>query len=231
MTDGSFSIAIIPARGGSKGIPRKNLALVLGVPLVAYTIRAAKGCAPISAVLVSTDDPEIAELAESEGAMAVLRPPDLARDESPTEPCVLHAMDWWKEKVGNDPDWVALLQPTSPLRDSSDLAQGFTIAASTGADSVLSVVEKKEFRWDVRGDLAVPRWDIKNRPRRQELVPDYIENGAIYITRPWVYRELGNRLGGKIALSVMPPERSIDVDEPFDLWLVEMALRHGGGMQ
>lgn len=230
MPDDTVSIAIIPARGGSKGIPRKNLAPLLGVPLVAYSIRAARESHRFAAVLVSTDDAEIAQVARGEGALVVERPPDLARDESPTEPCILHALDWWKECQGSDPDWAALLQPTSPLRDSTDIRQAFTILATTGADSVLTVVERREFHWRAEGGLGVPLWDIRNRPRRQELPPDFIENGAIYITRSWVYRKLTNRLGGNIALSVMPAERSIDVDEPIDLWLVEMALRQGKEM-
>jgi N-acylneuraminate cytidylyltransferase len=225
MPDETVSIAIIPARGGSKGIPRKNLAPVLGVPLIAYSIRAARESQRFAAVLVSTEDAEIARVAHGEGALVVERPPDLARDDSPTEPCILHALDWWKESQGSDPDWVALLQPTSPLRDSKDIQQAFTILATTGADSVLTVVEKKEFHWRAEGSVGVPLWDIRNRPRRQELQPDFVENGAIYITRSWVYRQSANRLGEKIALSVMPAERSIDVDEPFDLRLVEMILR------
>jgi N-acylneuraminate cytidylyltransferase len=219
------AIAIIPARGGSKGIPRKNLIPLLGTPMLAFTIRAAMGCARIAKTLVSTDDAEIANVARSEGALVVDRPPELARDEAPTEPAVLHAMDWWKEREGSDPDWVVLLQPTAPLRDSSDIDRAFTILARSGADCVLSVRERREFHWELRGDLGFPKWDIANRPRRQDLAPDTIENGAIYITRSRLYRVEGNRLGGKIALSVMPGERSVDVDEAEDIPLVEAYLR------
>lgn len=219
------AIAIVPARGGSKGIPRKNLVPLQGTPMMVYTIRAGLGCDRIGAVVVSTDDAEIAEVAQKEGAHVVERPPELARDDSPTEPCVLHAMDWWKEREGCDPAWVVLLQPTAPLRDSSDIDEAFKILERTGADCVLSVRERREFHWELRGDLGFPKWDIANRPRRQDLVPDYIENGAIYITRSELYREEGNRLGGRIALSVMPGERSVDVDEPEDIPLVEEYLR------
>lgn len=219
------AIAIVPARGGSKGIPRKNLIPLLGVPMLVYTLRASMGCDWIAKTLVSTDDGEIAEVARAEGAEVVERPSELATDRSPTEPAVLHAMDWWKEREGSDPDWVVLLQPTAPLRDSSDIDQAFKILARTGADCVLSVRERREFHWEVRGDLGFPKWDIANRPRRQDLAPDTIENGAIYITRSSLYRSGGNRLGGKIAVSVMPGERSVDVDEAEDIPLVEAYLR------
>lgn len=219
------AIAVIPARGGSKGIPRKNLIPLLGIPMLAYTIRAARECGRISGLLVSTDDPEIADLARKEGARVVDRPAELARDESPTEPVVLHAMDWWKTREGFDPDWVVLLQPTSPLRDSSDIEQAFKILTRTGADCVLSVRERREFHWELKGEFGFPKWDIANRPRRQDLAPDYIENGAIYITRSSLYRVGGNRLGGNIALSVMPGQRSVDVDEFEDIPLAEVYLR------
>lgn len=215
------TIAIIPARGGSKGIPRKNLALVGGAPLVVHSIRAGLGCPAVDAVIVSTDDEEIANVAVKAGAEVVWRPDELARDDSPTEPCILHVMDDWQSRQGKDPDWVVLLQPTSPLRDSNDIEHALKILHESKADAVLSVFERREFRWKAQGIFGIPGWDIQNRPRRQELDPDYVENGALYVTRSEIYRIHCNRLGGKIALSVMPPERSIDVDEPFDLWLVE----------
>jgi len=224
--DQETAIAVIPARGGSKGIAKKNLAPLLGIPMLAYSIRAAQDCARIIETIVSTDDVEIAKCATVEGATVVKRPPDLATDTSPTEPAVVHALDWWKERKGVDPDWIVLLQPTSPLRNSSDVTAAFKVQEDAGADSVLSVEEKREFRWRQDGSGGLPLWDIQNRPRRQELTPDYVENGAIYISRPSFYREKNNRLGGKIGLYIMPPERCLDVDTPFDIWLVEQYLKH-----
>lgn len=194
--------------------------------MMVYTIRAAKAVSRIDEVLLSTNNEEIASVAKDEGVRVVERPDELARDDSPTEPCVLHAMDCWAEENGTDPEWVVLLQPTTPLRTSADIEQAFEVLDRTGADCVLSVVERREFRWVRDGDLGKPKWDIANRPRRQDLHPDYIENGAVYISHSRLYRERGNRLGGKIALSVMPSERSIDVDEPSDLVLVENILRN-----
>jgi len=226
------TIAVIPARGGSKGIPRKNLVPIGGLPMIVYTIRAALAVPRIGAVLVSTDDGEIGEICRAEGARVVERPPELATDESPTEPAVVHVLNGWKAERERDPEWVVLLQPTSPLRDSRDIEEAFRILDVTGADCVLSVVERREFRWERRGDWGFPRWDIAHRPRRQDLTPDYVENGAIYISRSSYYREGGNRLGGKIALAVMSPEHSVDVDEPADLRLVDClmgirGLKHG----
>ena len=207
------------------------MALIEGVPMLAYTIRAALGVERIKAVLVTTDDEEIAAVALREGAAVIRRPAELALDTSPTEPCVLHAMEKWEEAEGISLDWVVLLQPTAPLRDSSDIAGAFTILDNSGADCVLSVMERREFHWVREGDFGAPRWDIDNRPRRQELRPDLIENGAIYISRADLYRTKGNRLGGKIALYEMPLERSIDVDESFDLWLVDAYLRYKKTME
>jgi N-acylneuraminate cytidylyltransferase len=222
------AIAVIPARGGSKGIPRKNLVPVAGVPMMVYTIRAAQAVSRIGEILLSTNDEEISSVAKKEGVRVIKRPDELARDDSPTEPSVLHAMDCWHAENGTDPEWVVLLQPTAPLRSPADIERAFGVLDETGADCVLSVVERREFRWDRNGGLGVPQWDISHRPRRQDLDPDYIENGAVYISRSTLYREKGNRLGGRIALSVMPPERSIDVDEPSDLLLVENFLRNRG---
>ncbi len=225
-SDNQKTIAIIPARGGSKGIPKKNLAPIDGIPMLAYTIRAGMAVDRIDSVLVSTDNEEIAAVALKEGAAVIRRPEELAQDNSPTEPCVLHAMEKWEEAEGISLDWVVLLQPTAPLRDSSDIQGAFKILDDSGADCVLSVMERREFHWEKEGLLGTPKWDIDNRPRRQELRPDLIENGAIYISKANLYRDQGNRLGGKIALYEMPLERSIDVDEPFDLWLVEGYLRY-----
>lgn len=223
-------IAVIPARGGSKGIPKKNLALLQGQPMIFYTIHAARQSGLFDGILVSSDDPEILDYAMGCGVLGVQRPAELARDDSPTEPTVLHAMDWWAEAQRSEPEVVCLLQPTSPLRTSRDILDAEKLFTQCGADSLLSVTEKREFHWRVDGGRAIPAWDISHRPRRQKLEPIYVENGAIYITRSPIYREQKNRLGGKMVLYPMPPERSVDIDEPFDLRLAE-GLLHSQGIQ
>lgn len=222
------SIAVIPARGGSKGIPGKNLKLLHGKPLISYTIQAASESGIFQGILVTSDDPEILRFAENAGVFAVQRPPELAQDHSPTEPAVLHAMDWWKQNQGSEPDIISLLQPTSPLRDCTDIQRAYKILLQCEADSLLSVTERREFCWRLEGDTAIPHWDISHRPRRQDLVPDFVENGAIYFTRSFIYRRYQNRLGGKIAWYQMPVERSVDIDEPFDLRLAEALLLSQG---
>jgi N-acylneuraminate cytidylyltransferase len=179
--------------------------------------------------LVSTEDSEIAQVACEYGAEVIDRPMELAMDDSPTEPVILHALDVLRDQAGCDPEWVVLLQATSPLRDSADLERAFEIRDNCGADCVVSVTECREFRWREETGRGYPCWNIEKRPRRQELTPDFVENGAIYITHSKLYRQNGNRLGGTIALCPLAADHAVDVDEPFDLFLVRKILEYRQG--
>jgi CMP-N-acetylneuraminic acid synthetase len=223
-------IALIPARGGSKGIPRKNLAPVAGKPLIAWTIEAALGSGKLSRVLVSTDDAEIAEVARQHGAeVPFLRPPELARDESDALGVALHALTWIEEQTSERPDYLLLLQPTSPLRTTADIDGAIMLACARDADAVLSVCEAVPHpllarRLDESGVLTDFIPIPKAFARRQDFPPAYVLNGAIYLNRCTSLRGACTfQPAGALALH-MPVERSLDIDSPFDLRLAELLL-------
>ncbi len=218
-------LAIIPARGGSKGIPRKNIQPLAGKPLLAYTIEHARATPAITRVVVSTDDAEIAAVAEQYGAEVIWRPAEISGDEATSESALLHALDHLRDSEGYEPDLVVFLQATSPLRQPDDIQKAIETLQQQSADSLLSVAPSHAFLWRlVDGQAGPVNYDYRQRPRRQERAPEYIENGSIYIFKPWVLREQSNRLGGKIALYVMDPLDSLQVDEPGDLALIEQVM-------
>lgn len=224
------------ARGGSKSIPQKNLALVAGRPLIAWTIEAALRCHVVERVIVSTDDEEIASVARAEGAETpFMRPPELAEDSTPTMPVVVHALQWLQAEEGYLPGAVVLLQPTSPLRTADDIRTAMTLAHEHAADSVVSVspawshphLAKRITSEGLLEDfIAHPKVE-----RRQDLEPVYALNGAIYISRRAHLLAQQSFYGPKTYAYVMPPERSLDVDTPWDLHLCDLILRdlYGGG--
>ena len=218
-------LAIIPARGGSKGIPRKNIKLLAGKPLVAYTIEAALKSKDITRVVVSTDDEEIADISRKYGAEVIDRPKELTADESPTEPTMEHAIDYLKKTENYTPDIIVLLQPTSPLRDSKDIDEAFAVYFNEEHDSVLSVSQSHGFLWKSKeyGAISI-NYDYKNRQRRQDMEPEYKENGAIYINKTELFKQYKNRLGAFIGMSVMSEENSTDIDNLFGFWLCEQVI-------
>lgn len=218
-------LAIIPARGGSKGIPRKNLQPLAGKPLLAYTIEQARRTPAITRVVVSTDDAEIAAVAEQYGAEVIWRPAEISGDDAASESALVHALDHLRDTEGCEPDLVVFLQATSPLRQPDDIQKAIETLQQQGADSLFSAAPSHAFLWRLVDGQAEPvNYDYRQRPRRQERAPEYIENGSIYIFKPWVLREQSNRLGGKIALYVMGPLDSLQVDEPGDLALIEQVM-------
>lgn len=227
------TLCVIPARGGSKGIPRKNLRRVAGRPLLVWTVEQALACRGELDVVVSTDDPEIAALAAQAGALVpFLRPAALATDTAASEPVVAHALGWWRGAHGGDPDAVLLLQPTSPVRLPGTLDRALAEYAASGADSMVGVVPQAPFLWRAG---APPRaeYDVTARPRRQDLATEqlrYRETGSVYLTRPWVYDELGSRVGGTVALFVMAEAEGVDVDTETDLAVAEAILNRLAGV-
>lgn len=224
------TLAIIPARGGSKGIPRKNLRNLGGKPLVVWTIEQALAT-PGLGVYVSTEDAEIAEVARGAGAGVIDRPAELAQDTTATEPVVEHAIDVLTEQ-GRRPDQVMLLQATSPLRLPTTMARALEEFAASGADSMVGVVPEPIFIWQ-KEPRVVAHYPYQNRPRRQDMTPDqlrYRETGSLYLTRTEIYQREHNRLGGTIELFVMDPIEGIDIDAPqdFDLAAAELAHLHAG---
>jgi YrbI family 3-deoxy-D-manno-octulosonate 8-phosphate phosphatase len=215
-------VAVIPARGGSKRIAGKNLLPLAGAPLVAHTVRHAGDARLVDEVIVSTDDPAIAEIAREAGAQVVERPPELSGDEATSESAVVHALD---ARGGPDPDLVVLLQATSPVRRAGDVDAAIERLLAEGADSLLSVTESKRFLWAPSGDGARPvNYDFARRPREQDMPPQFQENGSIYVTRTALLRESENRLGGRIALHPMSYWTAFQLDEPEDAELLEWIL-------
>ena len=219
-------LGLIPARGGSKSIPRKNLVDLGGVPLIQWTIQAALG-SNLERVVVSTDDDEIAEISKSLGAeVPFKRPAELSSDQTLSIDVVLHALDVLEE----DFDAVMMLQPTSPFRTSIDIEGAIKII--DGASSVISVVPVEgthpaRMKFVEDGVLIDPPFaeTIENMPR-QELRPMYIRNGAIYLTRISNLRHRTFK-GALSRALIMPKERSINIDTGFDLALARVALSNG----
>lgn len=221
------TLCIIPARGGSKGIPGKNLRMVAGKPLVAWSIEQARQSGTVDRVLVSTDSSEIAAVAQQFGAeVPFLRPAELATDEAPTEPVLIHALRALDEAEQYRPRNLLLLQPTCPVRKLGSIDEAVRLFTERAADSLLSVREVHPFLWK-GGASASAMYDYMNRPRRQDVSSEdrlFEETGSIYLTKADLLLRTGNRLGGQIALYPMSSDESWDVDTESDLAVVEVLL-------
>ncbi len=214
---------IIPARGGSKGVPRKNILPFLGEPLITHSIKYGLNSKLVTDVFVSTDDAEIAEISSRAGAKIIQRPAELAGDSASTESAISHAFLWW-EKMGILPDIVVLLQATSPLRPSGSLDRAISHFQDQGFDSLLSISPTHRFFWRIDGPQAKAEYDYANRPRRQDMTEAdirYLENGSLYIFTRSHFMRLENRLGGEIGYTVFPEEYSLEIDTEIDFKLLE----------
>ena len=224
-------VGVITARGGSKSIPKKNIAPLAVKPLIAWTIETALRSPSLSRVIVSTDDEEIARVAQEWGAeVPFLRPAELARDDSPHIPVVVHAIEWLESQENMRPDYVLLLQPTSPLRSTEDIDNAISLALEKSADSVVSVCQAFSHPYLTKRITADGRLeDFGYRPEgylaRQALPPAYIVNGAIYLVRRDVLIEQQTFYTEQTYAYVMPPERSLDIDTPWDLYLADLILK------
>jgi len=225
----SLVLGIIPARGGSKGVVRKNIRVVAGRPLIAYVIDAAKTSRRLSQFVVSTDDEEIAGVARSLGCNVVIRPEDLAADDTPMLPVVRHALRTVEQSHEIRFDYGVILQPTTPLRIGEDIDQAMEILIKTRADSVISVYRvldrhpARMYRLD-DGRLVPYATEPPGR-LRQDLPPVYHRNGAIYAFRRTLLDENETLIGENTRPYLMPPERSINIDEEIDLLLADLMIR------
>jgi YrbI family 3-deoxy-D-manno-octulosonate 8-phosphate phosphatase len=212
-------IAVIPARGGSRGIPAKNVQRVGGVPLVARAVLSARRANLIDTVFVSTDDAVIADIAVDAGADIIDRPIDLASDEASSESALLHALDDLA-RDGSHPDILVFIQATSPFIDPSDLDDAIERVAAGESDAVFSAVETHSFLWgSSRNGMTGVNHDASVRLRRQDREPQFRETGAFYVMRVDGFRSAQHRFFGKVGVTLVDSETAVDIDTPGDLVL------------
>ena len=219
-------LAVITARGGSKGVARKNVRDVGGKPLMAWSIEAGRQSTYVDRLILSSEDPEIIEVAGRWGCeVPFVRPGRLAEDDTRIEDVLLHALD----EVGEEYDYLVLLQPTSPLRRAEDIDGAIEACHGSGAPASISVCRPtKSPYWMFRVDEAGRMHRLIEAPgpthRRQALPPVFAANGAVYVVAVPSFRESGEIYGPGMVAHVMPPERSLDVDSEMDLVLVDAML-------
>jgi YrbI family 3-deoxy-D-manno-octulosonate 8-phosphate phosphatase len=214
-------IAIIPARGGSQGVPGKNLRRVGGRSLVERAIDACRTARLVDEVYVSTDHAEIATRAEAAGATVIMRPAELSTDTASSEAALLHALDQLT-MVGEEPEVLVFVQCTSPFIAADDLDRGVELVVHNHADSVFSAVATYEFLWRAGGRIGLvtgQNHDPAVRPRRQDREPDFRETGAFYVMSASGFRAARHRFFGRTAVVQVPELTAIDVDHLHDLTL------------
>jgi len=230
MSNAVKILALIPARGGSVRLPRKNVLPCAGRPLIHITIETARAVTPpLARIVVSTDDAEIAEVSRAAGAeVPFMRPAALATPETASLDVVRHALEQLKA-AKFEPDWVLLLQPTSPLRTVGDIEAAVDLANGTACDSVISVVRLQHEHPCAAKRIAggFLRPFVVNAAEGDKVEPAYANNGAIYLTRTAVILNQNSLYGDASVPYVMPRERSIDVDTAFDLKIASIRLDSG----
>ncbi len=232
MYTGKKILLTIPARGGSKRLPGKNIKMLGNKPLIAYVIAAAKASKYVDRVVVSTDDEEIARIAKEAGAeVPYLRPAELATDTAPVVDVLQHMVRYMQESEGYAPDVHVLVQPTTPFVLSADIDRAIETFFTTGANSCVSVcevTERPEWMYQLQGSMAVPFVDTPAL-RGQDLPPLFRLNGAVYVTNVQVLMEKNMVFDNtNCAATIMPPERSVDIDTALDFSLAEQLLSAQG---
>jgi len=219
-------LAIIPARGGSKGIPRKNLKSLAGKPLIAHAIAAALQAKLVDRVVVSTDDDEIAAVSVEYGAEVVRRPDAISGDSAGSELALIHVLDHLRQKENYKPWLIVFVQCTSPLTLPEDIDAVIQGLEAKNADSALSVTDFHYFLWgkDKSGNAVGINHDKQIRLLRQDRNDQYIETGAVYAMKAEQFLEKKHRFFGKTAMAIMPRARCLEIDEPIDLLIAETLL-------
>ncbi|MBR1130040.1 acylneuraminate cytidylyltransferase family protein [Bradyrhizobium iriomotense] len=223
------TLAVIAARGGSKGIPHKNMLDLCGKPLIAWTVEQARAARGVDVVAVSSDSDRILEAAEAAGAVGVRRPDDISGDLASSESAWLHALNAVDERMGRFERIVAL-QATSPIREPRDIEEALATFDREHLDSLLSVCEVEDyFNWRIGQNGPEPiNYDYRNRRMRQQIETRYLENGSFYVLIPSLLREQNNRLGGKIGFHVMERHKMFQIDRPEDVKLCGAIMRSYG---
>lgn len=230
MTKSLKILGVIPARGGSKGIPHKNIVKVGGKPLVAWTIQASLKSKFIDKTVVSSDDPKILEIAKKFGAQIIKRPKALATDKAPATPVVKHVLTYLKNKQNYLPDIIAYLQPTSPLRNCKDIDEAIKLLLKENATAVISVYEidnkyLKSFILDNKGYLKGQGGIQHQFSNRQDTPRLYIPNGAIYLIKRKTFLQSKQLFSNKTLPYLMSPKKSLDLDTPADLKLLRRIFK------
>lgn len=230
MYKGKTTLGIITARGGSKGIPRKNIRELCGKPLIAYTTDAAKQSKYLTRCIVSTEDDEIASIAKELGAeVPCPRPRELAHDTSTTIEVLQHVLLWLEKNEEERYDYVMVLQPTSPLRTAEDIDACIKKIVDTNADSVMSMVQLQDMSLaklkKIENDRILPLLEEEDSAPtpRHKIGAIYKRNTAIYLTKKDLIKQ-GDMFGAVSRPYVMPPERSIDINDPIDWALAEFFI-------
>lgn len=226
-------LAIIPARGGSKGVPKKNIKLLSGIPLIGYTLLEAKKSNYIDKIVVSTDDKEIAKIAmEFGGKVPCLRPKELSTDTSTTVECIMHMINYLQEKENYRPDYICLLQCTSPLRTSDDIDGAIEKLLTVDFDGIISVCESEvNPYWTNIFENDKLQFFIeegKNITRRQDLPKIYRYNGAIYIIKTNIFLKEKSFETDNMTGYIMANDNSIDIDTLTDFKIAETLMKECG---
>ncbi|MCA1375201.1 MULTISPECIES: acylneuraminate cytidylyltransferase family protein [unclassified Bradyrhizobium] len=223
------TLAVIAARGGSKGIPHKNLLDLCGKPLIAWTVEQARAARGVDVVAVSSDSEAILAAGETAGAVGVRRPDDISGDLASSESAWLHALDATEARLGRF-ERVVALQATSPIREPGDIENALETFDRDHLDSLLSVCEVEDyFNWRIGANGPEPiNYDYRNRRMRQQIEKRYLENGSFYVLIPSLLREQNNRLGGKIGFHVMDRHKMFQIDRPEDVKLCAAIMRSYG---
>ena len=224
------ALGIIPARGGSKGVKNKNIRQIAGEPLIAYAIRSAQESHSLTFFLTTTDSDEIALVAQNYGSPVLMRPSELARDDTPMVPVVLHALQYAEKKVGESYEIVVLLQPTAPIRTGEDIDAVIQILRKDKTvDSIVSVSPIEDmhpgrmYRLDAEGWME-PLWSEWEIAQRQVLPVVYYRNGAIYATRRSVLIEKNTIIGERKKAYIIPRTHLLNIDDERDLIIADLLV-------
>jgi len=218
------TVAIIPARGGSKGLPRKNVLPFAGKPLVAWMVQAAHAAITVDSVYVSTDDEEIATAARRFGAGVIQRPADLANDTASSESALLHALDVLDAR-NERYDTLVFLQCTSPLTSAEDIDGVATLVRNGDSDSAFAATAFHHFIWKKSAATALGvNHPVVPRLRRQDREAEFLETGSVYAMKVAGFREAGHRFFGKIGLHEVPRSRSYEIDDREDFDFTEQLM-------
>jgi len=220
-------VAIILARGGSKGIPGKNIIDFCGKPLIVWTIEQLQHAKGIDSIWVSSDSEKILSISQNYGAETILRPDELSGDTATSESGWLHALEIIENKVGRI-DIVIAPQVTSPLREATDIERGLRDFQEQKCDSMFSCsVAEDLFFWEKAPDGALRslNYDYKNRKRRQDIPTQYIENGSFYLFKPEMLRQYNNRFGGRIGMTEMEFWKMFEIDSMENLKMCESLMK------